>query len=206
MRHLLASAIAISLLAGSLSPVIASADSRGDRGGRHERHLNDRGHDRGRAHHNDGRRYDGRADHRRDYRSDDRRWDSRSRDNRHWDRGRAHDHHGRRFDGRYDGHRYSESRRYYPSHRPDYRYGHSHSKRFYGGAYYRPYGYRYYSWRHGDYLPGAYYAPRYIVRDYRAYRLYAPPRGYHWVRVDNDVVLAAIASGLVVSVVSNLFY
>jgi Ni/Co efflux regulator RcnB len=204
MRHLLASAIAISLLVGSLSPAIAAADSRGDRGGRHERQMgrvdNGRGYDRGRAHDN-GRRYDVRSDHRRDHRSDHRRWD-----NRHWDRGRAHDSHGRRYDGRHDRHRYSDARHYYPSHRPAYRHGYSHPHRFYGGAYYRPYGYRYNSWRYGDYLPGAYYAPRYIVRDYRAYRLYAPPRGYHWVRVDNDVVLAAIASGLVVSVVGNLFY
>lgn len=195
MRHLFASAIAISLLAGSLSPAHAD-DSRSNRNGRHER-LDNRGHDRGRAHDNNGR-HDRRADHRRDYRSDNRQWDNRRWDNRGWD-GRRYD---RRFDGRYDGRRYSDGRRFYPS----YRYGYSNSKRFYGGAYYRPYGYRYYSWRHGDYLPGAYYAPRYIVRDYRAYRLYAPPRGYHWVRVDNDVVLAAIASGLVVSVVSNLFY
>lgn len=199
MRHLLASAIAISLLAGSLSPAIAAADSRNDRGGRQERHQDNRGNDRGRAHDNNGRRYDGRADHRRDHRRwDNRRWDSHHWDNRHWD--------SRRNDRRFDGRRHSDARRYHPSHRPAYRHGYDNPKRFYGGAYHRPYGYRYYSWRRGDYLPGAYYAPRYIVRDYRSYRLYAPPRGYRWVRVDNDVVLAAIASGLVVSVVSNLFY
>lgn len=196
MRHLFASAIAISLLAGSLSPAIA-ADFRGDRGGRHERHLDNRGHERGRAHDN-GRRHEGRAHSRHDYRRDYRSHNRRS-DHRDWDRHR----HDRRFDGR----RYGDERRYYSSYRRSYRdYGYSNPKRFYGGAYYRPYGYRPYSWRYGNYLPGAYYAPRYIVRDYRAYRLYAPPRGYHWVRVDNDVVLAAIASGLVVSVVSNLFY
>jgi len=44
------------------------------------------------------------------------------------------------------------------------------------------------------------------VRDYRAYRLAAPPWGYQWVRVDNDVVLAAITTGLVLSVVDNLFW
>jgi Ni/Co efflux regulator RcnB len=55
-------------------------------------------------------------------------------------------------------------------------------------------------------LPGAYYSSRYIVNDYHVYHLYAPPRGYHWVRVDNDVVLAAITSGIVVSVVSGMFY
>ncbi len=33
-----------------------------------------------------------------------------------------------------------------------------------------------------------------------------PRVGHHWVRVNNDVVLAAVASGLVVSVVNGLFY
>ena len=50
----------------------------------------------------------------------------------------------------------------------------------------------YRSWRTGDRLPTAYYAPRYIVQDFHHYHLRQPPRGYHWVRVDNDVVLAAI--------------
>ena len=46
----------------------------------------------------------------------------------------------------------------------------------------------------------------YIVDDYYSYRLRPPPRGYHWVRVDNDVVLAAIASGIVVSAVYGIFH
>ena len=66
------------------------------------------------------------------------------------------------------------------------------------GRYVRPSGYYYRSWRYGDHLPRSYYGRRYIVNDYYAYRLRPPPRGYHWVRVDNDVVLAAIASGMVV--------
>jgi Ni/Co efflux regulator RcnB len=36
--------------------------------------------------------------------------------------------------------------------------------------------------------------------------LYAPPRGYSWVRVDSDIVLAALATGLVLDVVHNEFY
>jgi Ni/Co efflux regulator RcnB len=55
-------------------------------------------------------------------------------------------------------------------------------------------------------LPAAYYSSRYVVRDYHVYRLSPPPRGYHWVRVNNDVLLAAVASGVVVSVVNGLFY
>jgi Ni/Co efflux regulator RcnB len=165
MRNVLVSAIAVSLLAGALSPAYAS--DRHDRGSRHERHWDDRGRDRGYD------RYD-----RRDYRSDHRRWD------------------GRNYDRRYA----RDDRRFYPSYRYDY------SRRFYGGAYYRPSGYRYYSWRRGDRLPLAYYAPRYVIRDYRPYRLYAPPRGYHWVRVNDDVVLAAITTGIVLGVVNNIFY
>jgi len=37
--------------------------------------------------------------------------------------------------------------------------------------------------------------------DYRRYRLQAPPRGYEWRRVDNNYVLAAVATGLIASVI-----
>lgn len=205
MRHILASALATMLLAGTLSP--AYADSRNEHG-RHEGRWDSREHrgpDRNvRRHDRRDYRHDGRYDGRRDYGHDGRYGDRRDyrhdgrydyrRDGRRWDHDR-YDH--RRFDGR----RFDE-RRFF--HTPRYDYGHS--KRFYGGAYYRPHGYRHYSWHRGDYLPRAYYAPRYVVRDYGSYRLYAPPRGHHWVRVGDDVVLAAIASGLVVGVVGNLFY
>jgi len=78
--------------------------------------------------------------------------------------------------------------------------------RYHAGPYHRPVGYRAYAWHRGAHLPRAYYAPRYIVHDYRAYDLYAPPHGHHWVRVDHDVVLAAIATGAVVAVVHDLFH
>jgi Ni/Co efflux regulator RcnB len=51
----------------------------------------------------------------------------------------------------------------------------------------------------------AYYAPRYVVHDYGHYRLRQPPRGHHWVRVNNDVVLAAITGGVVAEVVTGMF-
>lgn len=42
------------------------------------------------------------------------------------------------------------------------------------------------------------------VRDYRAYRLQAPPRGHHWVRTENnDFVLVGIASGIIASVIAG---
>ena len=34
-------------------------------------------------------------------------------------------------------------------------------------------------------------------RQYRGRRLYAPPRGYHWVRSGNDAVLVALSGGLI---------
>ncbi|MBB3441568.1 RcnB family protein [Sinorhizobium sp. B11] len=40
------------------------------------------------------------------------------------------------------------------------------------------------------------------VRDYRRYRLAPPPRGYHWVRADNDYLLVGIASGVISSIIA----
>jgi Ni/Co efflux regulator RcnB len=39
------------------------------------------------------------------------------------------------------------------------------------------------------------------VRDYRRYRLSAPPRGYHWVRADDKFLLIGITSGVISSVI-----
>jgi len=46
------------------------------------------------------------------------------------------------------------------------------------------------------------------ISDWRAYRgrrLYAPPRGYHWVRSGNDAVLIALSGGIVGAVLSGAF-
>ncbi len=62
------------------------------------------------------------------------------------------------------------------------------------------------AWRQGDRLPRHYHhANRYVVHNHYSYRLRTPPRGHQWVRVNNDVILTAIATGLVVEVVSGLF-
>ena len=119
-------------------------------------------------------------------RHDDRRDDWRH-DNRHDDR-----RHDRRYDRR-DWDRY-------------YGFRHHDGRRYQYGRYVRPSGYHYRSWRYGDHLPRGYYSRRYIVNDYHVYHLRPPPRGYHYVRVDNDVVLAAIASGIVVSAIYGIFY
>lgn len=40
------------------------------------------------------------------------------------------------------------------------------------------------------------------VHDYRRYHLRAPPRGYRWVRVDNDYLLVGITSGIISSFIA----
>lgn len=74
------------------------------------------------------------------------------------------------------------------------------------GRYIRPRGYYQHAWRRGERLPGAYFSNRYVVRNYSSYRLHAPPRGYQWVRVDRDVVLSAVTTGVIIGVVSGLFH
>ncbi len=59
-------------------------------------------------------------------------------------------------------------------------------------------------WHRGDRLPASYRGKAYVV-DYRHYGLGAPPRGYQYVRVNNDVVLAAVATGVISSVIFSLF-
>ena len=50
------------------------------------------------------------------------------------------------------------------------------------------------------------YAQNYREVDWRRYRgrrLYAPPRGYHWVRSGNDAVLVGLTSGLIGAVIAG---
>jgi Ni/Co efflux regulator RcnB len=74
------------------------------------------------------------------------------------------------------------------------------------GAYRRPPGYYYRSWRRGERLPIAFRAPAYVIPDAAYYHLAPPPPGYYWVRVDNNAVLAAIATGVVFDVVTHAFH
>jgi Ni/Co efflux regulator RcnB len=53
------------------------------------------------------------------------------------------------------------------------------------------------AWHRGDRLPADYRARRYVVSDWHAHHLSAPPRGYHWVQVNGDYVLAAVATGII---------
>jgi len=118
-----------------------------------------------------------RRDDRRDYRHDRRhdRWD---RNNRDWWRGRPefHDYRGARH-----GYWYAPGRGYY---RVEPRY----------------YDYR---WRQGAYLPPAYRG--YYVNDPYYYGLRPAPRGYRYVYANNDILLIAVATGLIASVLSDVY-
>lgn len=52
----------------------------------------------------------------------------------------------------------------------------------------------------GGYLPHDYRNRQYVIDNWREYRLSPPPRGYHWVQVGGDYVLAAITTGLIMQI------
>jgi Ni/Co efflux regulator RcnB len=52
----------------------------------------------------------------------------------------------------------------------------------------------------GGRLPSNYHNRQYVVDNWRAHRLSAPPRGYHWVQVGGDYVLAAVATGIIANI------
>ena len=168
-------------------------DHRNDGGHGNNGHGNDR-------HDNDRHDWNG-NDHRDDHRYDNNRNDH--------DR---YDHNGNGNHSNGNGHSGWDHARSDWNNHPNYwdnrRHDHNDYARYrYHNGYYRaPYGYQYRTWHRGDYLPRAYYGSSYIVYDYAPYRLYAPPYGYHWVRVGNDVVLTALATGVVLDVLYNIWY
>jgi Ni/Co efflux regulator RcnB len=130
-------------------------------------------------------------------RGDQRRWERGDRGDRgnRWERGRG-DRRGDR-DGRWD--------------RGDGRWGRGDGDRWRDARGERgwdnerrgpPRDFRAFSPRRGAYLPRG-YGGSYVIDDYRRYRLRTPPPGYHWVRVRNDYLLVAIASGLIFDVIAG---
>lgn len=77
-------------------------------------------------------------------------------------------------------------------------------RRFKASAYRGPKGYHGQRFHRGERLAPAYRGAAYRV-DYRRYNLAPPPRGYEYVRVNNDVVLTAIATGVITSVLMDMF-
>ena len=59
------------------------------------------------------------------------------------------------------------------------------------------------NWHKGDRIPASYRDKRYEVRDWKARHLRQPPRGYHWVSVNGDYVLAAVATGVIADLLLN---
>lgn len=110
-------------------------------------------------------------------------------DHRGYDRGhdRGHDDRGRHGDHGWQGHR-----------PPPRYYGHGY---YNGPAYYhRPPPPRYYGhWERGH----RYYGGNTVVYDYGSYRLRQPPRGYHWVRENNDFLLVAVATGIILDIATR---
>jgi hypothetical protein len=54
-------------------------------------------------------------------------------------------------------------------------------------------------WVRGERLPAEFWRGHEII-DWRARHFREPPRGYHWVEVNGDFVLAALATGLILDV------
>ena len=102
-----------------------------------------------------------------------------------------------RYDDRRDDRRYGDrryERRYYATHRYQPR-----------TRWIAPRGYRATRFVVGRSLPSGYYGSNYYVSDYRGYNLIAPQRGYRWVRVNRDVYLVDLRTGLVADVRYDLF-
>jgi Ni/Co efflux regulator RcnB len=53
----------------------------------------------------------------------------------------------------------------------------------------------------GGRLPGEFRDRQYVVSDWRGHHLTAPPRGYHWVQVGPDYVLASVATGIIANLI-----
>jgi Ni/Co efflux regulator RcnB len=56
------------------------------------------------------------------------------------------------------------------------------------------------NFRRGGRLSPEYRNNQYVVDDWRGHHLSAPPRGYHWVQTGGDYVLAAIATGVIATI------
>lgn len=112
---------------------------------------------------------------------------------------------------RWDGSRYTERERYRDWRRYERdqwrdwrrdRYDRWSDRRRYGPPYGNAWGH-YRRWHRGAVIPYDYRRSWY-VRDYRRYGWAPPPRGYAYYRTDTgDIVLAAIATGVILSLLND---
>ena len=98
-----------------------------------------------------------------------------------------------------------EDRREYRQQQRAYERWQRAERRYYAPRYVPPRGYAVRTWSYGQRMPSYYRTNAYVVNDYDRYGLRAPPRGYQYVRSGNDVVLAAVAGGLITAVIAGLF-
>ena len=98
-----------------------------------------------------------------------------------------------------------EDRREYRQDQRQYARWQQSQRRYNASRYVAPRGYQVRQWSYGQRLPAAYASRGYVVNDYGRYGLRQPPRGYHYVRSGNDVVLTAVATGLITAVIAGLF-
>ncbi len=133
------------------------------------------------------------------------------------DRDGRYERHERRADrNRYDGGRYTRRERYNDNrryardqYRDNYRHSYGYRQPYYGGGYYaRPdygygYGYDRPRWYRGATIPYG-YRDSWYIRDYDRYGYGRPPRGHGYYRTDTgDIVVAALATGLIVSLLND---
>ena len=64
---------------------------------------------------------------------------------------------------------------------------------------------RYHQWNRGQRFDRRYASNYQVIGNYDYYRLNAPPRGYHYVRSGDDIILVAIASGIMGAVFASIF-
>lgn len=96
---------------------------------------------------------------------------------------------------RYDGGRYTQRERY-----NDYRRGQRDQWRDNRGPRGHAYGHR--RWQRGATIPYN-YRSHWYVRDYNRYGYGPPPPGYGYYRTDTgDIVLAALATGVIISLLN----
>ena len=208
MKKLLLAAATGALLLGSAGA--AFAQDRYDSYEYDERSSYDRDDGRydGRYDDRDDGRYDERYDDRRDGRYDDRN-DGRRDDRYARDGRRVRD---RDCDGIPDSRDRHVGRNVHDRdcdglhNRFDRRDGRAHQARrqYDGPRYYAPRNYRDTRYTYGNQLPTGYWGNNYYI-DYQPYGLSAPPSGYRWNRVGNDVYLVSVRNGLIAEAVYSLF-
>lgn len=140
-------------------------------------------------------------DERHDHDRGDHRYEQRAMGNRGHDEDRRdYRDHDRRDEGRYGYDRRDEGR-WGHDRRDEARY--EHERRDHDVYYY---GARGPEWHRGGRLPAQYRDHQYWVDNWHEHHLAPPPRGYRWVQVGNDYVLAAIATGIIAQLIVNSSY